>query len=264
MGKLNGEILLDEKKVRALRKQLRRDETIPRRTKGKIELVFKMAIRYIKWTERFGRLYGKYEECYPDLARGICETFYADDTELAACFRVPTAMIERWQRLFPDFKKQIRAGKSRFTRQDGSDVWLQRWFRLQYATIARNICNEFKPTKKQLTRCFNINVEADTWKELKEWMEEHRYKTVYTHLAGIQDRISSETIDRICREFNPDHEQLARCLGWSVEKSQEYLNARKLKEEKNRQMMDGFERSISSSPKADIDANHGEEMEKQE
>ncbi len=122
MDKLKGEILLEEDKVRELRKQLRRDEDIPPRTKAKIELVFRMALRYIKWVERFEWLHGKYEECYPDLARGICETFYADNKELAAYFRTTPTTIDKWQLLYTDFNKQVRAGRRRFVKEDGSDV----------------------------------------------------------------------------------------------------------------------------------------------
>lgn len=267
MGKLNGEILLAEKKVRELRKQLRRDEKIPRRTKGKIELVFKMALRYIRWTQRFGRLYGKYEECYPALASGICETFYADDTELAACFRVSPAMIELWQQVYPDFKNQIRAGRSRFTRWNGSDVYRQRWFRLLYAKVAKNICEVFKPTKRQLKRCFcNIEIEAGTWKELNHWFGEYCYQTVYSHLGYIRKRLGAETIERICSEFNPDGEQLAQCLGWSVKDAEEFLSDWKLRREKEKQMAEGLWRSLSESRKVETDngAGHGEEREKQE
>ena len=266
MDKLKGEFLLAEEKVRALRKELRRDENIPRRIKNKIELVFKMAIRYINWTQRFWRFRGKYEECYPELARGICETFYADDTELAACFRVKPAVIKRWQRLYPDFKNNIHAGRSCFTRQGGSEVCRQRWFHLRYTKIARNIYEVFDPTKKQLKHCFNIKSEANTWKELKLWMDSNCYESVYTHFRDIKKQIFDETIERICNEFNLDSKQFAQCFGVSEKYAEEFLAERKLKQEDEKRQMEGFERSISGSPEAEVDNDAGrrEETEKHE
>ncbi len=227
-----------------------------------------MALRYINWTYRFGRFYGKYEECYPDLARGICETFYADDTELAACFRVPPAMIERWQRSYPDFKKQIHAGRSHFTRRNGSDVYRQRWFRLRFAAVARNICKEFKPTKRQLARCFGIFgiVEKKSWKELDGWMKEYCYETVWTRLEKIQHRVFNKTINNICWVFKPNDEQLARCLDMSVKEAAEILDDWKLKMEEGKRVAEGLWRLLSESPETEADkgVGCGEEREKQQ
>jgi hypothetical protein len=199
-----------------LREELRGEEHIKRAAKTKLELVFKMALRYIRWAQRVAKFRGKYEECYPTLARGICETFYTDDDELAACFGVSPAQIEQWRAAYPDFRNQIQAGKSSFTRQGGSDVCRQRWFRLRFAAMARTICSEFEPTKRQLVRCFNVK--AATWKDLNEWMNERCYGYVWTRLEEIQGGVFFQTVQNICMEFNPDDEQLARILGVDVNK----------------------------------------------
>jgi hypothetical protein len=221
MGTLYGKILLDEKKVRALRKELRRNESVPGRTKAQIELVFKMALRYMNWVHRFNGLYGKYEECFPEIARGICETFFADETELAACFRISPRMIREWQLYYVDFKKQIKLGRRRFISEKGSTVCRRRWFHLKFARIAKNVRNIFGPTKKQIRRCFEI--EAQTWKQIEFWMKESCYKTTYTQLEDIRHQVFTEMVNRLCGEFRPDNEQLARCLGIDTQELEEWM-----------------------------------------
>jgi len=246
--------------INKVMKLVKKNESIPAHTVEDLKAIARVAKRYLKLIEQ--RI--PYKKCDPDLAGGICETFYADDTELVACFRTNPRTFEKWLAYYPDFKKQILAGRRRFARQDGSDVCRLRWFRLRYAVIARNICKEFKPTKSQLTRCFDIKIESGTWEELIRWAKEYYYKPAWLRMKEIQLRLFNQTVDSICSEFNPDSQQLARFLGWSVEKSQKYLTARKLEQEKSKQYMEGFERSLSGSPKADKGADHEEGTGKHE
>lgn len=120
-----GQVLLEEMtvfEVRDVMQEVRRDDDIPPHLKEYLKVMARIAKRHIKLTEHLARFSGKYKESFPALARGICETFYADDLELAACFRVTERTIRKWRERYPDFDKGVRIWKSSFTKRGGSWV----------------------------------------------------------------------------------------------------------------------------------------------
>lgn len=154
MGKIKGKILLNEKKVRALMREVRKNQDIPRRTREKIVLVAKMANRFSKLIRHSAKFFGRYDECFPAIAGGICKAFYARDEELAICFGVSERTIREWRVLYPEFKRKIAAGKGSFTKKGGPYLFYRE---LVYPDIAERICDEFMPNNEQLAACFGVS-----------------------------------------------------------------------------------------------------------
>ena len=222
MGKFKGQILLKEKEIQDFLEVLYHKKDLPPYTREKIRLMAVMAVQHIKLIQHFKKFHGKYEECFPAVAKGICEEFYANDSELAACFNVAPRVIREWRASYPDFDEEIQAGRRFFATQGGSYVWYRRQFRLIFAQIADRLRSEFNPTKKQLAECFAIDV-----KELKEWFDVER-----NLLEDLRGRVMAQVVGRICHVLNPDDERLAHCLGIDVKELEAWVRAsRKLSEQ---------------------------------
>ncbi len=215
MGKFKGEILLQKKYIGNLLESLYCKKDLPSYMREQIRLTAIMAIEYIKLVQHLEQFHYKYDECFPAVAKGICEEFYANDSELAACFNVAPRVIREWRASYPDFDKEIQAGRRSFATQGGSYVWYRRQFRRIFAQIADRLRLEFNPTKKQLAECFAIDV-----KELKEWFEVEP-----DLLEDLRGRVTAQVVGRICNVLNPDDERLAHCLGIDAKELEAWLQA---------------------------------------
>jgi hypothetical protein len=267
-----GHVRLEEMtvyEVRELMKQIRKDENIPLPTKKKLVVVARIAKRHIKLTEHRAQFSGKYKETFPNIARGICKTFYADNDELAACFSVSPATIERWRRSYPDFDKAIIAGKFAFARYGGSQVLCRRWFRPTVSWMADRIRNEFDASKKQLLRCFAaLGLSA---RSLADWRAREYWEREWWQRKKAHDELLSQMVYDICAEFNPDDAQLARCLGFGVaelkeriEKGWEFSRAvrcgRKMAASGGtRKMMRDFDKRLGSESDGEVGTGRGNE-----
>jgi hypothetical protein len=164
MGMIQGKMLATEKIIKQLRKQLKKDDTIPYSYRARIEPIIKMALRYIKLKQRLARV-RKYKDFFPAIARGICKTFDPTDKELAACFSTNKYSIERWKALYPEFKKQILKGKNQFLQ---TTAWPERY--KEY--LADQISSIFNATDEQFAEFFDVDVKTfNIWKQKNEHMD---------------------------------------------------------------------------------------------
>ena len=215
MGKLKGQILLESTQIKCLLEAIMYKKDLPSYMREQIRLIAVMALHYIELIRHSEQLHERYDECFPALANGICEEFYTDDLELAACFNVAPRTIREWKAFYPDFNKAIEAGRRSFAAQGGSYVWHRRQFRPVFAQIAGRLRSEFSATNKQLAECFDIDV-----KELKEWLEAD-----LALLEKLSGRVTAQIVGRICLVFNPEDERLADCLGIDVKELDRWIEA---------------------------------------
>ncbi|MHC4540555.1 MAG: hypothetical protein ACYS74_12360 [Planctomycetota bacterium] len=215
MGKLKGQILLETTQIKYLLEVIMYKKDLPSYMREQIRRIAVMAIAYIKLIQHSEQFHEKYDECFPALAKGICEEFYTDDLELAACFNVAPRTIREWRASYPDFNKAIEAGRRSFAAQGGSYVWHRRQFRRVFAQIAGRLRSEFSATNKQLAECFDVDV-----KELKQWLQAD-----LGLLEELGGRVTAQVVGRICHALNPDDERLAHCLGISVKELEGWMQA---------------------------------------
>jgi hypothetical protein len=120
----------------------------------------------------------KYKENIPQIAKAICEVYYASDEELADCFDVKDNTFQLWKEKYPELKKSMKNGRCSYHRGAKRRGGYRKGI---YNVLARNICSCTGADVELLSEFFGV-----TDKTIRYWLYKHEEFRVYA-LNGISD-----------------------------------------------------------------------------